>query len=345
VLVRVDFNVPLKDGAVADDTRIAAALPTIKLLKERGAAQIVLLTHLGRPGGIADPRYDLAPVKERLAALVDMQGIELLPNLRFDPREEAGEEAFARELAARGDVYVNEAFPVSHRADASVVALPKLLPHYAGLRFIEEVSRIGAALQPPQGSIAVIGGAKFETKEPLIQKLLGTYAQVLLDGALGNDVIKARDWPIGASLISQGSVPVDIASDERLQVASDAVVRDEHAQAERTTLVVDTQDSEAIVDIGPTTARDWAARVSQAPFVLWNGPLGVYEQGFSDGTDVVAQSLVAAGTPAVIGGGDTIAAVSKSSFDPSKVFLSTGGGAMLEYLVLGTLPGIVALKN
>jgi len=348
VLVRVDFNVPLEmhegHAAVLTDFRIEAVLPTLQLLLERGATKIIVLTHVGRPEGKVVEALRVAPIAERLHALLGAPQVEVMENLRFDPREEANDMTFAKELASQGDVYVNEAFPVSHRNDASIVSLPTLLPSFAGLRFVEEVERITPALNPPAGALAIVGGAKFETKQPLIEKLLSKYSALLLGGALGNDVIKARGWPIGASLTSNVGVPVDIASDERLIVATDAVVRDDAANAERTTLVVDTQDSEAIVDIGPVTAKQWADKVAAAPFVVWNGPLGVYEQGFSDGTDVVAQALVASGAHAVVGGGDTAAAVQKVVFDPAKVWVSTGGGAMLEFLVAGTLPGIEALK-
>lgn len=345
VLVRVDFNVPLKGGAVLDDSRIKAALPTIKLLQQRGAAKIILMSHLGRPGGTIDPRYDLAPVAARLAELVDTAAVELLPNVRFDPREEANDPAFAAELAAHGDVYVNDAFAASHREHASIVGVPKLLPAYAGLELLSEVEHLLAARTPPAGSLAIIGGAKFETKQPAIEQLLTNYAAVLLGGALGNDLIKARGLPFGASLVSAGPVPTAIAGDERIFVAADAVVRDAGANAERTTLVVDTQATEAIVDIGPQTADLWAQKVAQAPFVLWSGPLGVYEDGFTRGTDTVAAALAASGVPAVVGGGDTVAALAKINFDKEKVFVSTGGGAMLDFLVKGTLPGIDALKK
>ena len=167
---------------------------------------------------------------------------------------------------------------------------------------------------------------------------------MLLGGALGNDVIKARGWPVGGSLVST-PVPVDIASNERLFVANDAVLKNVDAGAERTALVVDTQDHESIVDIGPSTTLLWADKVEHAPFVLWNGPLGIYEQGFTLGTDGVAQAIVQGGTTALIGGGDTAAAIEKFNFDPKKVFVSTAGGAMLEFLINGTLPGIDALKN
>lgn len=347
VVLRVDFNVPLEHSsgytAIVDDFRIRATLPTLELLHTNGAAKIIILTHIGRPEGKVVDELRVAPVAEQLRTLTQVP-FEMRENLRFDPREEANDPEFAKELASLGDVYVNEAFPVSHRADASIVGVSKLIPGYAGLQFMQEHIRISAALTPPPGSVAIVGGAKFETKRPLIDKLLQTYDEVLLGGALGNDVIKARGWPVGASLIS-APVPVDIASNERLFVAKDAVLKNVDAGAERTALVVDTQAHEMIVDIGPTTAILWADKIERAPFVLWNGPLGVYEQGFTFGTDGIAQAIVQGGTNALIGGGDTAAAIRKFTFDKDKVFVSTAGGAMLEFLTAGTLPGIEALKN
>ena len=191
----------------------------------------------------------------------------------------------------------------------------------------------------------MIGGAKFETKQPLIEKLLSTYSKVLLGGALGNDVIKARGHAVGASLVSSVPVPVPIASNEALQVATDAVVSERDKNVERTALINDIRAVEAIVDIGPNTARAWSDLVAAAPFVLWNGPMGIYEDGHTRGTDTLAQALAGSPAQAVVGGGDTIAAISKIGFDASRVFISTGGGAMLEFLTKGTLPGLEVLKK
>ncbi len=345
VLMHVDFDVPIKNGAPVDDFRIRAALPTVALLKEKGAKQIVLISKLGRPDGKVVENLRMAPIQKRLGELIDMTGIELRENLRFDPREEANDPEFAKELASLGDVFVNEAFADSHRAHASVVGVPKLLPSYAGLRFEEEVRRLSAALTPPQGSLAMVGGAKFETKEPLIKKLLGTYAEVLLGGALANDLLKARGLPFGRSLISNTSVDPEVAADERLVVPTDAIFAETGSNAERSGSVVDIRANEGIIDIGPLTATAWAEKISKAPFVLWNGPVGIYEQGYSDGTDALAAALAQSGVAAVVGGGDTIAAIHKQRLDPEKVFVSTGGGAMLEFLTAGTLPGIEALKS
>lgn len=344
VLVAVDLNVPVREGKVQGDMRIHAILPTLELLHQKGAAKIILLSHLGRPGGKVVEELRMAPVEARLKELTQVP-CEVHENLRFDPREEANDEEFAKELAALGDVYVNEAFSDSHRTHASIVALPKLLPHYVGLRFVDEMRELNAALTPPQGAVALIGGAKFETKEPFIQKILSLYSEILLGGALGDDLLKARGLPFGASLISEGGVSVEVASSERLVVPQDVVVVEGEANAERTAFVADIRRNERVVDIGPHTAHAWSEKLSKASFVLWNGPMGIYEEGYADGTDALAAALVASGVWAVIGGGDTAAAVRKYKFDPAKVFISTGGGAMLQFLTEGTLPGIEALKS
>jgi phosphoglycerate kinase len=344
VLVRADLNVPLVEGAIADDMRIRVAVPTIELLHTNGAAQIIILAHLGRPEGKVVESLKLAPVEARLRELTKAP-FEMHENLRFDPREEANDESFAKELAALGDVYVNEAFSDAHRAHASIVGIPKFLPGYAGLRFVEEVTKLSEALTPPQGAVAVIGGAKFETKLPLIKKLLQSYERVLVGGALGNDFIKARGLPFGQSLISSVGVPPEVASDERVLMPTDAVFAEVGTNAERTGLVVDIRAVESVIDIGPQTRALWSDVVSKSSFVLWNGPLGLYEKGYGDGTDAVAEALVKSDIRAAVGGGDTVAAIEKFKFDPAKVFVSTGGGAMLDFLTAGTLPGIEALKE
>jgi phosphoglycerate kinase len=345
VLVHTDFDVPFKDGKVADDTRIKAALPTLELLIGRGAQKIIIISKLGRPGGKPVDSLRMAPVRDYLSGLIDMGIIELRENLRFDPREEANDDAFARELAALGDLFVNEAFADSHREHASIVGIPKYLPSYMGLRFEKEIEKLSEALTPPQGAVAIIGGAKFETKQPLIEKLMPRYARVFLGGALGNDVIKARGLPVGASLVSNVPANVDIAGDDKLAVSTDAVIEVVGSKDSRTGLVVDVRANERIVDVGPVTAAAWAQVAEDAPFILWNGPLGIYEEGYTGASDLVAKAVSRSGGRAVVGGGDTAAAIKKYSVDPARVFVSTGGGAMLQFLTDGTLPGIEALKK
>ncbi|MCX6819980.1 MAG: phosphoglycerate kinase [Candidatus Adlerbacteria bacterium] len=346
VLVRVDFNVPLDFSAgearIVDDTRIKAALPTLQYVHEQGAAKIIILTHLGRPEGKEVEQLRTAPLAAVLRALVDYPEIEIRENLRFDPREEANDEGFAKELANLGDVFVNEAFPVSHRSDASIVGIPKFLPSYAGLRFIEEIEKLTPALTPPKNSLAIVGGAKFETKQPLIEKLVALYGAVLLGGALANDLLKSRGLPVGASLVSDVPMPTSFAENVHIVAPTDLVVE---GTVSRPAHTADVRTDERIVDIGVGTAVAWAEEIKKAEFVLWNGPVGMYEKGFVQGTDALAEALVNSNCRAVIGGGDTAAALAKHTFDPSRIFISTGGGAMLQFLADGTLPGIEALTN
>ena len=342
VLVRVDFNVDVVNGKVVDDFRIRAALPTLELLHKGEAKKIVLLSHLGRPQG-RDPQFDLVPVEKHLRELT-MVPFELHENLRFDVREEKNDPEFARQLAELGDLYVNDAFADSHREHTSIVGLAALLPSYAGLNLESEVEHLLQALSPSHPALAIIGGAKFETKEPLLQKLLSTYDKVLLGGVLGNDLLKARGLPVGTSLVAGVIAPTSLAGNERLLSPVDLIVVGE-GKGGRTSQTGDVRASEKIVDIGPQTAEAWSKEIAGAQFVLWNGPMGVYEAGHTSGTDALATAITNSACRAVIGGGDTIAAIMKHTFDPEKVFLSTGGGAMLQFLIDGTLPGIEILKK
>jgi len=344
VFLRVDFNVPLEGGAVRDDARIKAALPTINLLHEQGATKIIVATHLGRPDGRVVETLRTAPLAARLKELAPFPEIEMLENLRFNPGEEHNDEAFARELAAKADIYVDDAFANAHRAHASIVGVAKLLPAYAGLLMEREVERLSTALAPQRPALALVGGAKFETKIPLLSKLLERYDGVLLGGALGNDVLLARGLPVGASLVSDTAVPEALAGNDKLVAPLDAAVVTKDTNAGRTTLINDVRADELIVDIGTRTIESWVEKVAQAQFILWNGPLGIYERGYTEGTDALAGAIAKGQAAAVLGGGDTEAALAKFTFDPARVFVSTGGGAMLEFLSQGTLPGLEVLK-
>ena len=344
VLLRVDFNVPISgSGEVLDDSRIRSALPTIELLHGRGA-KIIIASHLGRPNGVVVEHLRMAPVEKKLKELLPAGiDIEVLENLRFDAGEESNASEFAQKLVAMVDVYVDDAFADMHREHASIVGVPKLLPSYLGLLAEKEVAHLKKALMPPKGAVAVFGGTKFETKIPLIQKMLSSYDKIFLGGVLGNDTLKSRGTPVGASAVSLTPVPLDIASDEKLYAAHDLIVRE--GVATREARITDVRAHEAIVDIGPSTAAKWGEEILKAPFVLWNGPMGMYESGFVDGTDALARAVARGTGSAVVGGGDTLAAVRKTDFNKERVFLSTGGGAMLQFLVDGTLPGLEVLKN
>ena len=327
VLMRVDFNVPVQNGVMGDDMRIKAAVPTIELLKQKGAAHITLMTHWGRPEGV-DESLRTAPLFKRLGELTDVANVEMLDNVRFDAREDTNDEGYAKELAANQDIFVNDAFAVCHRAAASVVGVTKFLPSYAGLLVTKEVTEISKALTPAEPALAIVGGAKFETKIPLLTKLLEVYGQILLGGALANDMLKARGLvDIKNSVSSNTPVPAEMVADARILVPTDYVWQDD-----------------IIIDIGPDTLQHWSTLLATQKFVLWNGPVGWYEKGGSAGTDGLATTLGNSMAHAVIGGGNTAEAVSKIALDPSRIFVSTGGGAMLELITKGTLPGLEPLR-
>ena len=307
MLLRVDFNVPLEGGNIEDDRRIKSAIPTIELLHERGASQITLITHLGRPEGKVVEGLRVAPVEARLREMTTVP-FTMQENLRFDPGDEANDPEFAKKLANLGDIFVNDAFAVSHRAHASTVGVATLLPSYAGLLMEKEIEMLSGALTPPPGAIAILGGAKIETKAPLIEKFAALYHKVLVGGAIANEY---------APKMPNVLLPIDGVPQRK-----------------------------DMLDIGPLTTEMWTAEVVAAHFVLWNGPVGMFErEPFNAGTNALAAALVKSSTSAVIGGGDTAAAIEKFTFDPSRIFISTGGGAMLEFLIYGTLPGIEVLKK
>lgn len=358
--MRMSLNVPVgADGKVTDLFRLKRSLPTLEHLVAQGA-KVVVVGYFGRSG------ESLLPVFEALKTLapqIPMQFFSGMPedanaqadtlnageclvleNIRKHPGEEKNDPALAQALASLAEVYVSDAFAEAHRPYASNVGVATLLPSCAGFLMLDEVAHLSPALTPPQGSVAIIGGAKFETKQPLIEKLLVLYSKLLLGGALGNDAIKARGYPFGSSLISEKPMPPEIAGNDHLLSPEDAYLSGGALEG-RAGYITDTRVEEKIFDIGPETAEAWARVVSTAPFVLWNGPMGVYEKGFTKGTDALAEALVASGAHAVIGGGDTVAAVSKFSFDPTRIFVSSGGGAMLDFLSNGTLPALEVLKK
>ena len=358
VLLRTSLNVPIRaDGTVGDLFRLRAALPTIEWLSRHGASTCVL-AHLGRDGASLKPVVEIlaslttVPIQFFGGSLAEARAHPIAPgscvvleNIRIHPEEEDNDQQFANALAQLGDLYVDDAFADAHRPHASIVSVPKLLPSYAGLLMLKEIERITPAVTPPSQSLAIIGGAKFETKEPLIAQLLTRYERVLLGGALANDLLKTRGLPIGSSRTSAIPIPVAIAENEQLVAPKDAVLVDDALHRHRCAGINDVRIAERIVDIGPETAGLWESCITQAAFVVWNGPMGIYEDGFVDGTDALAEALSRANVPAVVGGGDTLAALQKIAFDPEKIFLSTGGGALLEFLTTGTLAGIEALRR
>jgi phosphoglycerate kinase len=358
VLLRSDFNLPLNaNGEVADMFRLTQGWKTIQYLSERGAKTIVI-SHIGR-----DPEETIEPVARAMkqfgnvvfiadlvaapargaVAAMKEGDILLLENVRRDPRETADDESFSRELASLAEVYVDDAFAAAHRTHASIIGVPKFLPSYAGFLMRDEVREIDAARAPLSPSLAILGGAKFETKAPLIELLLEKYDHLFIAGALANDVFKARGLPVGRSLISKELPGEDILSNPHFLAPIDVTVERSDGQVHvKKPEAVETDDK--IVDIGPDSVAMLAPHIMSAKFILWSGPTGMYESGYVQYTQGIAELIAKSEAKKVIGGGDTIAAIEATGVDEKKLgFLSTGGGAMLEYLLKGTLPGIEAL--
>jgi phosphoglycerate kinase len=359
ILVRAGFDVPLNSrGEVADLFRVRRSAETLKFLSEKGA-RVIVLSHIGR-----DPEETNAPVALALKSelpvtyVADLTGqvvrdarnamkdgdVLLLENLRRDPREVKNDPGFAYELAQLGDMYVNDAFSAAHRAHASIVGIPKHLPSYAGLLVEKEVEELSKARTPHHPSFAILGGAKFETKAPLIRQLLNTYDHVFITGALANDVFKARGLPSGRSLISAELPGDDVLNNPHFVSPTDVTVERLDKQA-RVKKPEDVEEGDKIVDIGPATLALIAPFIAEAKFILWNGPTGLYEDGYGQWTHAIAELIAESDAQKVIGGGDTIAVIEESGMPQEKLgFLSTGGGAMLEYILAGSLPGIDALN-
>lgn len=359
VLVRAGLDVPLDEsGEVADLFRVRRASETLKFLAAAGARTIIL-SHIGR-----DPEETNEPVARALKQhlpvvyIADLLGdaaigaknamrngdILLLENLRRDPRESKNDDGFAKELAALGEIYVDDAFSVAHRAHASIVGIPKYLPSYAGILMCEEVKILDEARHPEGPSFAILGGAKFETKAPLIKALLKNYDHLFITGALANDVFKAKGLPVGRSLVSAELPDKAILENDRFIAPTDVTVERTDGQA-RVKAPTEVVAEDKIVDIGPDSVQSLAPLIEKARFILWNGPTGLYEGGYVHWTHALAELIAKSDAQKVIGGGDTIAAIQESGIGMDKLgFLSTGGGAMLEYLLKGSLPGIDALK-
>src|SRR3989344_1389322 len=359
VLVRSDFNVPLDAKGEASDTyRIKQGWKTLKYLSERGA-RVIVISHIGRK-----PEETLEPVARAIknfgpvVFVADLTGpaakgaaeamkegeILLLENVRRDAREVENDDSFAKELAELAELYVDDAFAAVHRAHASIVGIAKFLPSYAGFLVRDEVREIDAARAPASPSLAILGGAKFETKAPLITLLLEKYDRVFITGALSNDVFKARGLAVGRSLISKQLPDKAVLDHPHFLAPVDVTVERPDGSA-RVTKPGEMESDERMVDIGPDTVLMLAPLISTAKFILWNGPTGIYEQGYTQYTQQIAELSAKSSAKIVIGGGDTIAAIEQAGVKMGdNTFLSTGGGAMLEYLLKGTLPGIEVLK-
>jgi phosphoglycerate kinase len=371
-LVRVDLNVPLRDGVVEDDLRITTALPTINWLRDRGAV-VVVAGHLGRPKGEVDPQFSMAPVAARLRELLDCDvqlapavvgprveplvassspgDVVLLQNLRFEPGETKNDPAFCINLSELGDVYVNEAFGASHREHASIVGPPPILPHAGGRLLHREVEVLSKLLAVDVGRpfVAVLGGAKVSDKLGVIEALLHKCDKVLLGGAMAFTFLLAMRTSVGDSLVQPELVDEcsRLLETGRVEIPTDFVIaQDVTADAEtRTVNRVSIPDGWKGLDVGPETAGTYADIVTEAKTVLWNGPMGMFELApFAAGTRTVAEAVAASRAFTVVGGGDSAAAIREFGLADDVDHVSTGGGASLEFIEQGDLPGLKALR-
>jgi 3-phosphoglycerate kinase len=377
VLVRVDFNVPMRDGRIVDDRRIRAAQPTIDTLRQRGA-RVVLVSHLGRPKGGPDPSLSTAPLAARLGELLgisvpvaaDVAGdsaramvarlsdgdVAMLENVRFDPGEEANDSAFAESLASLADVYVNDAFGTAHRAHASTEGVTHLLPAVAGRLMARELEVLGGVLEHPAPPlVAIIGGAKISTKVAVLSNLMDRVDTLWVGGAMACTFYRAQGMSTGRSLVEEEHIDtarslLDSPSSKtgKLELPVDVVVAPSADAGAPTTVV--TADAipadQMVVDVGPATTDRIAADSARAGTVVWNGPLGIYEiDEFAQGTRAVAGAVADSPAFTVIGGGDLAAAVEDAGVADKIDHISTGGGATIEYLEGKVLPGVAALRD
>ncbi len=346
VVVRVDFNVPIENGVVSESEafRIHAVVPTIQFLKNADA-KIILLSHIGRGGD------SLSPVADYIANNLPELGITfsptgtingdcvLLENVRKNLGEESNDPTYAKELAGLGDYFVNDAFAVSHRKHASVFGIAELLPSFAGFLLESEVKHLNSALKPESPSVLIMAGIKFETKLPLIEKLLPVYDTVILGGGLLNTYLKSFGLNTGVSVIDDSANLSTIVGNSKITVPEKVIIERDGAAQEVTTSQV--QENDTIVDV--VIDDNMKELLNTAKIVVWNGPLGWYEKGYMQSTiDIVAN--LGTQTQSIVGGGDTVTVIRKESLEDKISFLSTGGGAMLEYLQNGTLVGIDAIN-
>ena len=355
VLVRVDFNVPLSGGEITDDLRIMSALPTLRYLMERGA-RVTACSHLGRPKGQVKPEYSLDPVRRRLAEVAP--GVELLDNLRFDPGEEANSDEMVDRLVAGHDFYVNDAFGASHRAHASIVGPPRHVPSAAGRLLANEVKvLLGLRDQPRRPFIAVMGGAKVSDKLSVIDALLGIVDGIIIGGGMAFTFLKAQGHSVGSSLLetrngrylrpSAGRAQaVCIFPEDVTVLGPGGKLFEPEAGGEVRQSGVTIADGWTGVDIGPGTAAVFTDVISEAGTILWNGPMGVFEDPrFEAGTKAVAMAIGETRAYTVVGGGDSAAAAKQFGIDGEVDHVSTGGGASLELIEQGDLPGLAALRE
>ena len=374
VLVRVDFNVPIADGKVGDDSRIRAALPTIQYLLDQGGA-VILCSHLGRPKGGFDPAFTMKPVAQHLGTLIqapvtfaedcigqkaEAAAAELQPgqvlvleNTRFHDGEKKNDPEMAKQMAALADLYVNDAFGSAHRAHASTVGVTDYLPAAAGFLLEKEIKYLGNAIADPERPfVTILGGAKVSDKIGVIENLLGKSDRILIGGGMANTFFKAQGYEMADSLVEEDALEtakalLDKAGD-KLVLPVDVVIADAFAEdaADQVMAVGDVPAGWRVLDIGPRTVAAFSEVIAGAGTVVWNGPMGVFEfEKFAKGTFAVAKVVAESGATSIIGGGDSISAINKSGLDDQITHISTGGGASLEMLEGKILPGLAALDD
>ncbi len=368
-LVRLDWNVPIADGVVGDGFRIVASLPTIKTLTEKGA-KVVVLAHTGDDG-----KQTLLPMVNYLKTLIPNTVVTLEKSTNFDDivqnivlmnegdimvidnirrwkGEKENDKQLASDFASLGDIYVNDAFSVSHRAHMSIVGLPKLLPSYAGLQLEKEILNLSSALKPKKPFLFILGGAKFETKMPLLKKYVSTADMVFVGGALANNFLKAKGYEVGKSVIDKNTPPLSgVLKNKKVLTPIDVIVNrtDSRGKNSWAVNVAEVQKGDTIVDVGPLTVKLLTTLMAKTKLVVWNGPLGWYEKGHTKSTIDLLNALASQTkgkqkTVSIVGGGDTEDVINQSNMANKFTFVSTGGGATLEFLAKGTLVGIKALK-
>ncbi|MEM9336973.1 MAG: phosphoglycerate kinase [Patescibacteria group bacterium] len=357
VLLRGSLNLPIRNGEVVDTFRLQRMLPTLEYLKAH-KAKTILLAHIGRE--VTDT---LKPVYEELMTKIPVTwggvlgsdvfveayeamhdgDILLVENLRQDERETQNDTQFAQELAALGDYYVNDAFGNAHREHASMVGVPQYLPAYAGINLAKEVEELGKVMKPQHPSLFMLGGAKFETKLPLIEKYLDAYEHIFIGGALANDILKARGYPVGQSLLSDITLDEALVTNDKILIPVDVTVESERGQ--RVCALEEVAEDESIKDAGPKTVNMLRPIIDSAETILWNGPLGEFEKGYMSITEEVARYVAHSKAYSVIGGGDTIAAIENLGINDQFDWLSTGGGSMLTFLEYGSTPAIDLLRK
>lgn len=356
VLLRASLNAPVQDGRVTETFRLEAAVPTLEFLKNAGA-KVIVIGHIGRePEESLRPVYEATglltalrwggPLSDARSVVGSLQNGEavLFENLRQDARESEGSDDLAKELAALADIYVNDAFSDSHRKHASITGVPKYLPSYFGLSFMREYEALEKVMRPQHPAVFILGGAKFETKMPLVQRYASIYDRIFIGGALANDFFKAKGYEVGRSLISNIDLSGSpLVADHRLVLPVDVVVDGSGHKREVGARAV--LPEEMILDAGPTALKDIENLLDGAKTILWNGPLGNFEKGFSLGTETLARAIAKSPAYSVVGGGDTIAAIRSLGLQDRFGFMSTAGGAMLVFLETGTLPAIDAVKE